>query len=59
MPDIIEDNTGGEPAGPDLCGEVYVRLDGTLDEDHPCVLVPGHGDMGDPWHEDEDGETWR
>lgn len=51
---IVEDNTGGDPAGPDMCGEAYERLDGSFDYDYPCILEPMHD--GD--HEDADGQVW-
>lgn len=54
MTAIIQDNTGGDPAGPDMCGEAYERLDGTFDYDYPCILEPMHD--GD--HEDSEGEVW-
>lgn len=51
---IIQDNTGGDPAGPDECGALYQRHNGTWDMDHPCVLEPGHLIE----HEDDRGEVW-
>lgn len=53
--DIIQDNTGGDPAGPDECGDVF-EWDGTVEpeSDRTCILAYEHDDV----HEDRLGRVW-